>query len=127
MGSSGSERYVRTPHGVVLDGDRSRGSFSQSQRGGFVTKTHIAQREIPHQLIILWLFFEERFQFAARLSPSFLGRIFAGDGSCQSSKRTRRSVANATYSDATGAILERLFGSFAPDFPHYISGKEFKK
>jgi len=34
---------------------------------------------------------------------------------------------NATYSDATGAILTRLFGSFAPDFPHYISGEEFKK
>jgi hypothetical protein len=28
--------------------------------------------------------------------------------------------------DATGAILTRLFGGFAPDFPHYISGKEFK-
>jgi hypothetical protein len=51
----------------------------------------------------------------------------AGDGSWQSSKRTRRSVVNATYSDATGAILTRLFGGFAPDFPHYISGKEFKK
>jgi hypothetical protein len=25
--------------------------------------------------------------------------------------------------DATGAILTRLFGGFAPDFPHYISGK----
>jgi len=23
--------------------------------------------------------------------------------------------------------LTRLFGVFAPDFPHYISGKEFKK
>jgi hypothetical protein len=29
--------------------------------------------------------------------------------------------------DATGAILTRLFGGFAPDVPHYISGKEFKK
>jgi hypothetical protein len=28
---------------------------------------------------------------------------------------------------ATGAILTRLFGGFAPDFPHYISGEEFKK
>ena len=33
----------------------------------------------------------------------------------------------APRSDATGAILTRLFGGFAPDFPHYISGKEFKK
>ena len=33
----------------------------------------------------------------------------------------------ANRSDATGAILTRLFGGFAPDFPHYISGKEFKK
>ena len=29
--------------------------------------------------------------------------------------------------DATGAILTRSFGGFAPDVPHYISGKEFKK
>ena len=29
--------------------------------------------------------------------------------------------------DDTGAILTRLFCGFAPDFPHYISGKEFKK
>jgi hypothetical protein len=29
--------------------------------------------------------------------------------------------------DATGAIFTRLFGGFVPDFPHYISGKEFKK
>jgi hypothetical protein len=33
----------------------------------------------------------------------------------------------APRSDATGAILTRLFGGFVPDFPHYISGKEFKK
>ena len=28
--------------------------------------------------------------------------------------------------DATGAILTRLFGGFAPDFPHYISGRNLK-
>ena len=31
------------------------------------------QREIPHEAKIFRLFFEERFQFAARLSPTFLG------------------------------------------------------
>jgi hypothetical protein len=38
-----------------------------------------------------------------------------------------RSVWGAPRSDATGAILTRLFGGFVPDFPHYISGKEFRK
>ena len=37
------------------------------------------------------------------------------------------SVWGAPRSDATGAILTRSFGGFVPDFPHYISGKEFKK
>ena len=52
----------------------------QSQRGGFVTETHIGQREIANEVIIFRLFFEERFQFAARLSPTFLGGgMIAGD------------------------------------------------
>ena len=54
-------------------GSRGHGPFGQSQRGGFVAKTHIGQREIANQVIIFRLFFEERFQFAARLSPTFLG------------------------------------------------------
>ena len=45
----------------------------KSQRGGFVTKAHIGQREIANEQIIVRLFFEESFQFAARLSPGFLG------------------------------------------------------
>ena len=54
--------------------------LDQSQRGGFVTEAHIGQREIANEDIIFRLFFEERFQFAARLSPTFLGGgMVAGD------------------------------------------------
>ena len=54
--------------------------LDQSQCGGFVTETHIGQREIANEEIIFRLFFEERFQFAARLSPTFLGGgMVAGD------------------------------------------------
>jgi hypothetical protein len=50
------------------------------------------------------------------------------DARLQSSSFARWShFRNAPRFDATGAILTRLFGAFAPDFPHYISGKEFKK
>jgi hypothetical protein len=55
------------------DWDRGHVLFRQSQRGGFATEAHIGQREIANQLIIFRLFFEERFQFAARLSPTRLG------------------------------------------------------
>ena len=65
---------------VFLDRIHGHGPFRQSQRGGFVTKTHIGQREIANEDIIFRLFFEERFQFAARLSPTFLGGgMIAGD------------------------------------------------
>ena len=54
--------------------------LDQSERGGFVTKAHIGQREISNENTIFRLFFEERFQFAARLSPTFLGGgMIAGD------------------------------------------------
>ncbi len=69
-----------TIYRVFLDRNRGHGPFGQSQRGGFVTKAHIGQREISNQAIIFRLFFEERFQFAARLSPTFLGGgMVAGD------------------------------------------------
>ena len=69
-----------TIYGVFLDRIRGHGPFRQSQRGGFVTKAHIGQREISNETIIFRLFFEKRFQFAARLSPSFLGGgMVAGD------------------------------------------------
>ena len=52
----------------------------QSEGGGLVTKTHIGQREIANKTKIFRLFFEKRFQFAARLSPTFLGGgMVAGD------------------------------------------------
>ena len=67
-------------NGVLLDRIRGHGPFGQSQRGGFVTEAHIGQREISNEEIIFRLFFEERFQFAARLSPTFLGGgMVAGD------------------------------------------------
>ena len=92
MARSGSPCARRHP-GEVLDRaeDPSRGSFSigfgghgpfrQSQRGGFVAETHIGQREIVQSAArIFRLFFEERFQFAARLSPTFLrGSMVTGD------------------------------------------------
>jgi hypothetical protein len=46
---------------------------------------------------------------------------------------TQRRVTNCSVVGAGSpiptrlAILMRLFGGFAPDFPHYISGKEFKQ
>ena len=39
----------------------------------FSPSAHVGQREIFHELMVFRLFFEERLQFAARLSPSFLG------------------------------------------------------
>ena len=43
-------------------------------------RAHIGQREITDERVIFRLFFEERFQFAARLSPTFLGGgMVAGD------------------------------------------------
>ena len=69
-----------TLQGVFLDRAHGHTPFGQSQRGGFVTKTHIHQCEITSQERIFRLFFEEKFQFAARLSPSFLGRgMLAGN------------------------------------------------
>ncbi len=58
---------------VFLDRDRGHRLLDESQRGGLVTKAHIGQREIANETIIFRLFFEERFQFAPRLSPTFLG------------------------------------------------------
>ena len=49
------------------------GPLGQSQRSGFVAKAHIAQRERANEEIISRLLFEQRFQFAAGLSPTFVG------------------------------------------------------
>ena len=65
---------------VFLDRNHGHGPFGQSQCSRFVTEAHIGQREISNQDIIFRLFFKERFQFAARLSPAFLrGSMVAGD------------------------------------------------
>ena len=59
---------------------RSHRPLGKFECGGFVTETHIGQREIVNESTIFRLFFEERFQFATRLSPIFLGGgIIAGD------------------------------------------------
>jgi hypothetical protein len=69
-----------TKHGVFLDRIYNHSPFDQSQRSGFVTEPHIGQREISNQAIIFRLFFEEKFQFAACPSPTFLGGgMVAGD------------------------------------------------
>ena len=61
-------------------GIHGHGPFGQSQCGGFVAEAHISQREISHKAIIFRLVLEERFQFAARLPPTFLrGGMIAGD------------------------------------------------
>ena len=65
---------------VFLDRIRGYGPFRQSQRSGLVTKAHIGQRKISDETIVFRLFFEERFQFAARLAPTFLsGGMVASD------------------------------------------------
>ena len=60
-----------THYRVFLDRIHGDGLFRQSQCGGLVTETHIGQSEIANEGIIVRLFFEERFQFVARLSPTF--------------------------------------------------------
>src|SRR5205814_5841816 len=65
--------WDRTAHRVLLNWIRGYGALRQSQRRRFVAKAHIGQREISDKAIIVRLFFEKRFQFVARLSPTFLG------------------------------------------------------
>ena len=90
MARSGSPMLRRHPgedldrngtiHRVFLDRIHGHRPLRQSECGGLVTEAHIGQREISNEAIIFRLFFEERFQFAARLSPTFLGGgMIAGD------------------------------------------------
>ncbi len=90
MARSGSPICAATRARISIGTGPSTASFSigtaaiacldESERGGFVTKAHIGQREIANEAIIFRLFFEKRFQFAARLSPTFLGGgMVAGD------------------------------------------------
>jgi hypothetical protein len=97
-------RRSGTLHRVFLDRIGGDGAFSQSQRGGFVTEAQIGQREISDEDIIFQVFFEERFQFAARLSPPQMTgtvyrlilpliRIFL----CNFARRRRRRNASSVY------------------------------
>ena len=61
-----------TIHGIFFNRARRDCAFRQSQSSGFLTKAHVSEREIPNQGKIIRLFFQERFHFAARLSPTFL-------------------------------------------------------
>ena len=73
----------RTQDSVFLNGHHGYGPFCKRQCAHFVTQAHVGKREISNQLKILRLFFEERFQFAARLLPTFLaGRMVAGNFLC---------------------------------------------
>ena len=58
---------------VFLDRHYRYGAFCQSQCRGFITKTCIDQRQISNENNILRLFLETSFQFAACMSPTFLG------------------------------------------------------
>jgi hypothetical protein len=60
-------------HRVFLDRIHGYRLLDESECGGFISKTHVGQREIANKNPILRLLPEERFQFAARLFPTFLG------------------------------------------------------
>src|SRR5262249_27202883 len=60
-----------TKRGIFLDRDGGHSSLRQRQCGGFVAQAHVGKREISNEEIIVRLFFEKRFQFAASLPPAF--------------------------------------------------------
>ena len=64
-------------HTRLYRSDHGHGPLAKLTRR-FVTEAHIGQREISMRLIFR-LFFEQRFQFAARLSPTFRAADVAGD------------------------------------------------
>src|SRR5204862_6703138 len=70
--SEGLERSGTGYH-VFLNRQHGDPPLRQGQSRLFVAKTHIGQREISNEIIIFRLLLEERFQFAARLAPTFLG------------------------------------------------------
>jgi hypothetical protein len=70
----------RAIHRVFFEWHDGHPLLDKSERGGFVTETHIDEREISNEVIIFRLFVEESFQFAARLSPTFLsGDMITGN------------------------------------------------
>ena len=79
---SGSPSCVATRARTSIEPGPENASFSigsalpllnESERRGLITKAHIGQREISEETNIFRLVFEKRLQFAARLSPTFLG------------------------------------------------------
>src|SRR6266513_4276535 len=76
----GSRATKDQSRGLSRSRIRGHRPLRQSQRGSFVTETHTDEREISNEVRIFRLFFEEGFQFAARLSPTRLGGgMVAGD------------------------------------------------
>ena len=83
MARSGSPICAATRANTSIGAGPSTASFSsgstliacsdKSERRGFVSKAHIDQRQISDEDIVIRLFLEERFQFDARLPPTFLG------------------------------------------------------
>src|SRR5882724_244487 len=63
----------RTVERIFLKRARGRGFLGESQCSGLVTESNIGKGHITDELVIIRLFFEKRFQFVARLSPTFLG------------------------------------------------------
>ncbi|MBA3830288.1 MAG: hypothetical protein H0X34_00035 [Chthoniobacterales bacterium] len=67
--------------GIALDWHRGHRPLRESECGRFITETHLRQGEIVKEIVIIRLFFEERFRIAARLAPTFLGGgLVADDG-----------------------------------------------
>jgi hypothetical protein len=83
MARSGSPVCAATRTRISIGAGPSTASFSnrdhshhpldQFKRNSFITERHVGEREITNKVKIFRLFFEEMFQFAARLSPRFLG------------------------------------------------------
>src|SRR6266516_42113 len=73
----------RTRQRVFLNRNHGDRALGQSQCSDVVAKTHAYKRQISHQNKIFRLFFEERLQFAASLTPTFAGGgMVAGNFLC---------------------------------------------
>ena len=68
-------------------------ALGQSQRSIVVTKSHICKCEISHQNNIFRLFFEERFQLGASLTPTFARSVVITTTSCAQANQKRSSPA----------------------------------
>src|SRR5262249_46260586 len=78
-----------TVYHVFLEWEHIHRLLRQSQRSSLVAKTHVNQSEISDEEIVIRLFFDESFQLAARLLPSFVGGgMIAADFLCPAQPET---------------------------------------